>query len=110
MEQPTPITKGKKEIKTFCQYNKKESDKVQKILIMVKLALRQNVNKMKKIKIPTAIVCYYRVLQKRNPNQLKNKEENPENSINPIQEIRDLDLPVESPEKAAETPEKAVEK
>ncbi|XP_012520707.1 PREDICTED: sperm protein associated with the nucleus on the X chromosome N2 [Propithecus coquereli] len=79
MEQPTPITKGKKEIKTLCQYNNKESD--MKILIMVKLALQQNANKMKKIKMPTIIVCYYRMHKKRNQNQLKNKEENPENSI-----------------------------
>ncbi|XP_012608191.1 sperm protein associated with the nucleus on the X chromosome N4 [Microcebus murinus] len=102
MEQPTPITKGRKEIKTLCQHNNKESDKVQMILIIVKLALQQNVNKMKKIKMPTIIVCFYRVHKKRNSNQLKNKEENPDNSIDPIKETRDLDLSVESSEKAME--------
>ncbi|VCX02751.1 unnamed protein product [Gulo gulo] len=83
----------------------KECEKVQKILTKVKLALQQNVEKRKKGKKPTILVCYHRQSKKKTENQPKKDEEsltpNPGNALC-LPGVKDLEVAVTSPEKALE--------
>ncbi|XP_027465166.1 uncharacterized protein LOC113931421 isoform X1 [Zalophus californianus] len=61
--------------KTLYRLKGKESEKVQKILRKVKLALQQSEEKRKKGKKSRILICYHRQSKKKNENQPKRDQE-----------------------------------
>ncbi|XP_032187509.1 uncharacterized protein LOC116583546 [Mustela erminea] len=95
----TAITEN---MKTPCQPQDKEREKVQKILSKVKLALQLSAEKRKKRK-STILVCYHRQSKKKNENQPKEEEESPTpdpGSALCLPGVKDLEVAVTSPETA----------
>nr|XP_020140719.1 uncharacterized protein LOC109730269 [Microcebus murinus] len=115
MEKPTTSkkchtlsTKERKNWRIPYQSKKKERDKVQKIIMRVKLALQKSSKKRKSGKKPTILVCYHRQNKRKNKNQPKKDQEILEESLIPnnapfLPRAQEPELSVSSPEKTPET-------